>query len=70
MRPHTVFVLVLLCAPALHAQMFNTVRGVVHDPSHRPVAGAAVTVKARTSDWTQKTETSDNGEPDQRHRLK
>jgi hypothetical protein len=42
--------------------MFSAVRGVVHDPSHRPVARAAVTVKARTSDWTQATTTSDNGE--------
>ena len=62
MRLRIVFVFVLFCVPTLHAQMFSTVRGVVHDPSHRPIGGAAITLKARTSDWTQATTTSDNGE--------
>jgi outer membrane receptor protein involved in Fe transport len=31
----------------------GSVRGIVHDPDHRPVAGAAVTVKSSTSDYSQ-----------------
>ncbi len=34
----------------------------MHDPQHRPVAGAAVKLQARTSDWSQTTQTDDNGE--------
>jgi hypothetical protein len=34
----------------------------VHDPQHRPVQGAHVTLKAQTSDWTQSQNCSDNGE--------
>jgi hypothetical protein len=62
MRLRILFGFLLFCAPALHAQIFNTVRGIVHDPSHRPVQGAAVTLRAQTSDWQQKTTSDDNGE--------
>jgi hypothetical protein len=34
----------------------------VHDQQHRPVAGATVKVQAITSDWSQTTQTDDNGE--------
>ena len=44
------------------ATVFATVHGVVHDPQHRPVAGASVKLQAITSDWTQTTQTDDNGE--------
>src|SRR5579862_6596124 len=40
------------------AIVFGTVRGIVHDPQHRPVAGADVVLKAADSDFT-KTATSD-----------
>ena len=50
----------LVAAPAL-ATIFSTVKGIVHDPQHRPVAGAAVTVKARQADWTQTTKTDADG---------
>jgi len=36
--------------PAL-ATVFATVHGVVHDPEHRPVAGANITLKAADSDF-------------------
>jgi outer membrane receptor for ferrienterochelin and colicin len=50
-------VFLMPAAPCL-AIIFSTVKGVVHDPQHRPVPGATVTVKARQSDWTQ-TATTD-----------
>jgi hypothetical protein len=43
--------LLAACVPAC-ATIFATVRGVVHDPEHRPVAGAIVTLKAAESDFT------------------
>ena len=52
--------LVIVAAPAF-ATIFSTVKGVVHDPQHRPVPGAAVTVKARQADWAQTTTTDAEG---------
>jgi outer membrane receptor protein involved in Fe transport len=49
-----------LAFPAL-ATIFTTVRGVVHDPSHRPVADAQVTLRAKASDYTQTARTKDDG---------
>jgi hypothetical protein len=40
------------------AVVFGTVRGIVHDPQHRPVANANVILKGETSDY-QKTAQSD-----------
>ncbi len=40
---------VLLTAGALLATIFGSVRGIVHDPQHRPVAGAQVTLQANNS---------------------
>ncbi|HEV8047641.1 MAG TPA: TonB-dependent receptor [Terriglobales bacterium] len=51
----------LLGATAL-ATIFGSVRGVVHDPQHRPIQGAHITLKAQTSDWTQAEDCSDSGE--------
>ena len=44
------------------AEIFGTVHGIVHDPQHRPVQGAAVALKARNSDWSQQQTTDGNGE--------
>jgi hypothetical protein len=51
----------LLVACVCHATIFGTVRGIVHDPQHRPIAGAAVKLKSATSDWTQTTQTDQEG---------
>ena len=53
-------VAILLVAPAM-ATIFSTVRGIVHDPSHRPVAGARVTVRAQNSEYSQAIQTSSDG---------
>ena len=59
----TVFIAVfLLSGPLLHATIFGKIQGIVHDPQHRPVSGASVTLQAITSDWSQTTQTDDNGE--------
>lgn len=47
--------------PALAAAA-GAVRGVVHDPQHRPVPGATVSLTARTADLAQHTVTDANGE--------
>jgi hypothetical protein len=46
----------------LYATIFGKIQGIVHDPQHRPVAGASIKLQAATSDWSQ-TDLSDvNGE--------
>ena len=52
---------VFLFASGVFATIFGTVRGVVHDPQHRPVADAAVKLKSATSDWTQTAQTDQDG---------
>ncbi|HWX53680.1 MAG TPA: TonB-dependent receptor [Verrucomicrobiae bacterium] len=54
--------LAMLCPLALRASSFGTVRTVVHDPQHRPVAGATVILKSATSDWSQTGQTNQDGE--------
>jgi len=52
----------LLLGPYLWATIFGAVRGIVHDPQHRPIQGAQVTLKAQTSDWTQTQTSNTSGE--------
>jgi hypothetical protein len=42
--------------------MYGTVKTIVHDPQHRPVAGATVKLKSATSDWSQTGQTDQDGE--------
>jgi Carboxypeptidase regulatory-like domain/TonB dependent receptor/TonB-dependent Receptor Plug Domain len=51
----------ILFASGAFATIFGTVRGVVHDPQHRPVADASVTLKSATSDWSQAMQTDQDG---------
>ncbi len=46
---------------ASHAGIFGTVRGIVHDPQHRPIEGAEVTLQARSSEWTRHAQTNTDG---------
>jgi outer membrane cobalamin receptor len=52
----------LICAGALLATAVATVRGIVHDPQHRPIADAVVILKAEHSEFTQTARTSAEGE--------
>jgi hypothetical protein len=53
--------LLTLAVPAF-ANVFGAVRGIVHDPQHRPVQGAMVMLHAKSSDWNQTTNTDANGQ--------
>lgn len=46
--------------PAL-ATVFAAVHGVVHDPQHRPIANAAVTLQAANSSFTLRVATDSEG---------
>ena len=35
------------------ATVFGSLRGVVHDPDHRPVSGARVVLKSASSDYSE-----------------
>ena len=54
-------VLVLVSATA-HATIFGSIRGIVHDPQHRPIQGTMVMLQAKSSDWAKDTNTDANGE--------
>jgi outer membrane receptor protein involved in Fe transport len=57
------FAVSFACIAALaHASIFGTVRGLVHDPQHRPIAGATVSLTAVGSDFTKQTITDQSGE--------
>jgi hypothetical protein len=51
---------VLTSATAL-ASIFGSVRGIVHDPQHRPIQGAMVMLKAKSSDWVKNATTDPDG---------
>ncbi len=57
-----VVLLVLALGAAGLATVFGTVRGIVHDPQHRPVSGIQVVLKARASEFTLTASTDDAGQ--------
>ncbi len=52
----------LLLAGAALATLFGTVRGIVHDPQHRPLSGIQVVLKAKASEFTLTARTDDAGQ--------
>lgn len=54
--------LLLLAGSLLYATIFGRVQGIVHDPQHRPIAGASVKLAAVASDLSQTAQTDVNGE--------
>jgi Carboxypeptidase regulatory-like domain/TonB-dependent Receptor Plug Domain len=50
----------LASLPAL-ATVFGAVRGVIHDPQHRPVQNAMVMIRAKASDWGATANSDANG---------
>ena len=54
MRRISIFVLVMVLIGTVQARanVFGQVHGVVHDPQHRPVGGASITLRAGHSDLT------------------
>jgi Carboxypeptidase regulatory-like domain/TonB-dependent Receptor Plug Domain len=55
------FSFILFSSICAFATLFGSVRGVIHDPQHRPVQGAKVVLRSTTSDWQQQSLTNENG---------
>jgi outer membrane receptor protein involved in Fe transport len=53
---------ILLFAASLNATIFSSVTGLIHDPEHRPVQGAKVTIWSDDSNWTQSVTSDDSGQ--------
>ncbi|MFI5114257.1 MAG: carboxypeptidase regulatory-like domain-containing protein [Terriglobales bacterium] len=56
------FTALLLMTPAALANVYGAIRGVVHDPQHRPIQDAMVMLKAKSSEWAKSVNTDANGE--------
>jgi hypothetical protein len=54
--------LISISSLAAFANVYGAVRGIVHDPQHRPVEGAMVMLKAKSSDWGKTATTDATGE--------
>src|ERR1044071_4151873 len=57
-------IILLVCSVSVapvHASVFGQVRVLAHDPQHRAIAGASVTVKSSSSDWSQTATTNAEG---------
>ncbi len=52
----------LVYLPLARAAELTAVRGVVHDPQHRPIAGATITLRAAHSDFLVSGKTDSGGE--------
>jgi len=64
MRPTLIALLALSLAPlpSAFATVFGSVRGVIHDPQHRPVQNGMVMLRAKTSDWSATANSDANGD--------
>ena len=52
MKRYANFVILLVATATIcGASIFANVRGIVHDPQHRPIPGAQVTIRSTSSDW-------------------
>ncbi|MBB5056606.1 hypothetical protein HDF16_001291 [Granulicella aggregans] len=53
--PASLLLLLVLLLPSTpsRANVFGQIRGIVHDPQHRPISGASVRLKSANSDFTQ-----------------
>ena len=52
----------LLTSLVAFASIFGSVRGIIHDPQHRPVQNAMVMLKAKSSDWSATANSDANGD--------
>ncbi len=57
----SIVLLLLLCVNPARATVFGEVQGIVHDPQHRPIQDATVTIHAAYSAFTQTAHTNRDG---------
>ena len=62
MRRYQLLLGTLIVSISSGASIFGSIRGVVHDPQHRPVERAMVMLHARASDWAATTTTDATGQ--------
>jgi hypothetical protein len=62
MRYASLILLTPLLTLSAFASIFGSVRGIVHDPQHRPVESAMVMLRSKTSDWATTTNTDASGQ--------
>jgi len=62
MRFTRLILLIPFLALTAFASIFGSVRGIVHDPQHRPVENAMVMLRSKTSDWSTTTDTDASGQ--------
>lgn len=62
MKRVLLFAVFLFTALPAFATVFGAVRGIVHDPHHRPVPGITVTLKSKGSGYAQTSQTDAHGE--------
>src|SRR5260370_3027952 len=55
-------IFILACAMPSLASVFGDVRGIVHDPQHRPVAAARIRLLSRSSEFFLTAQTNSDGE--------
>src|SRR5215469_15755875 len=60
--PAWLALLVLSVATVAATDSADVLKGIVHDPQHRPVAGAQVVVRAQDGAWHRQTQSDANGE--------
>jgi len=61
-RISIVIALSFLLGISARATFYGTIRGVVHDQKHRPIADAEVVLKAKGSDYSRTAHTDESGE--------
>ena len=62
MRKIAPLLFIFLLGVTAAATIFGSVRGIIHDPQHRPLQGAMVMLRANSSDWAKSANTDDNGQ--------
>src|SRR6202022_2326112 len=56
------FAALLVTSCVAFADIFGSIRGIVHDPQHRPVDHAMVMLHSKSSDWVATTNTDAAGQ--------
>jgi outer membrane receptor protein involved in Fe transport len=60
-RHYSLLIVLAFAGLSANATIFSTIHGAVHDPTHRPVAGSEVILKAQTSQYQRTTRTGGDG---------